>query len=165
MSRRGGILLETVIALALFAAGAIFVLQAMRDGIAAMDRSRQRQEAVDLARSALARLETGIINMEDLRAGRLDPDGSEAELEDVAEASPFIVDATSERSAYAGLSLVEVRLRAANAADGDGPGPILCTLRQLVRLGDDASGEEDFLEDDLLEGLPREIPASDANNG
>lgn len=164
MSRRGGILLETVLALALFAGGAIFVLQSVRDGIAALDRSRNRQEAVDLARSAIARLEAGLINLEDLRQGQLVEgsgdwfdDGAFGESNGGDISTRYVIEALTSRSPYPGLTLVEVRISAAEAGDGSRPGPLLCTLRQLVRLRQGAE-DDGFLPDEIMEDLPDAAP-------
>ncbi|MCA9285945.1 MAG: hypothetical protein KDA22_12050, partial [Phycisphaerales bacterium] len=169
---RGGLLLEVVVALALFVGGALFVMRSICDGIAGRDRSRQRQEAVDLARSAIARLEVGLINLSDLRSGRFAETGSDADGARIGGTGveggsgvgsgsgpdAFIVDASTERSPHRGLTMVEIRVRAAQGGDGTAPGPVLCTLRQLVRLRNDDAADASFLEDDLLEGLPLESP-------
>ena len=55
--RRGGLLLETLIAIAIFVGVATFALGAVRDGILAAERAKLRIAAVDLASSRIAAVE------------------------------------------------------------------------------------------------------------
>ncbi|MFO0874395.1 MAG: hypothetical protein U0575_10530 [Phycisphaerales bacterium] len=143
-ARRGGVLFEVLVAVAVFVAAATMLLGIARESLDAMGRAERRELAVDLARDALSRLATGEINIEDLRAGRFesrrdDGAGADADPPTSAPAGRFRIDVRTERSSFAGLVLVELRVRSADAAADDAP---LCTLRQLVRLGrrvDDSS--------------------------
>ena len=59
--RRGALLLETLLALALFVGAAGYTLVVLRDAIASTDRLERRAEALDLAGSRLAAIEAGIV--------------------------------------------------------------------------------------------------------
>jgi type II secretory pathway component PulJ len=114
-ARRGGVLLEILLAIALFAGAAIFTLGALRNALAGTQRASVRMRAVDLAASRMAGLEQGIEREED---GEPDPDG----LRVVVETDP---------SGFPGLVLATVRVRAP-AETGDGDREVFA-LRQLVR--------------------------------
>ncbi len=147
LRRRGGILLEVLVAIAIFAATAGVVLGMISDALAALSRSQERAAAVDVARSALARLEAGLLTITDLRAGRVtsrldeSPDadsGAEADVgtdrgdrNDDAVRAGLAVDVSTRRADWSGLSLIELRVRRIDADPDSAP---LCTLRQLVRL-------------------------------
>lgn len=145
---RGGILLEVLLAIAIFAATAGVVLGMISDALAALSRSQERAAAVDIARSALARLEAGLLNITDLRAGRVmsrldeSADGGSsaeadigAERDDDAARAGLAVDVSTRRADWSGLSLVELRVRRIDADPDSAP---LCTLRQLVRLREES---------------------------
>lgn len=135
--RRADVLLEVLVAIAVFAAGAALLLTTARESLSALERADQRERAVDLARSVFARLEAGELNVQDLRASRADSDGEGAWRDE-----RLALEASTERTPWAGLTLIELRVRDADAANGTPP---LCTLRQLVRLGrgDTAAGGGD----------------------
>ncbi len=101
--RRGGLLLETLIAIAIFVGLATFSLGAVRDGILAAERARLRIVAVDLASSRIAEIESGLVS----------PYGSEdsvgIDVEEFDEApSPFRIEMEAEPSGFAGLVRVVV---------------------------------------------------------
>lgn len=179
--RRGGVLLEVVIALGLFVAAGVFALGSMRSAASAMTRSAREAIAMDLARSKLAELEAGVITLAELREreGVLDTVGSmsfdDEEAGTTWRGREWIVEIETERTEFAGLTLVELTVREADAGFGGGMGsagaggaegmagwgdeyavspdePIEVTVRQLIRLREDEADE--FEEDDLLEGLP-----------
>ena len=60
--RRGGLLLETLIAIAIFVGIATFALGAVRDSVVAAERARLRIVAVDLASSRIAEIEAGLVS-------------------------------------------------------------------------------------------------------
>lgn len=127
MDRRGGILLETLIAVAVFTAAAALLLRTSTEAIAALDVAERRSMAVDLARSAIARLEAGAVNLTDLRAGRVTPEGEAPALEETL----FRVQVATRRSAFTGLTVVEVAVHDREASADAAP---LAMLRQLVEL-------------------------------
>ena len=59
--RRGALLLETLLALAIFTTAAGFTIMAIRDGSASAERATLKSRAVDMAASHLASIEAGII--------------------------------------------------------------------------------------------------------
>lgn len=64
--RGGGILLELLLAIALFATAASFTLSAMRSALDGIRRAELRARAFDLAASRLAELDAGLVATGDL---------------------------------------------------------------------------------------------------
>lgn len=160
--RKGGILLEVLLSIAIFAGAASFVLGALRSAIDAQQRSLAEQQAVDLAASLMAELEVGSLSLSELREGLPRQLGSienfsESIDDHMSQGLPgWSVDITTQRSEYTGLTLIELTVFRTQPDDGAGAAPgdstIRYTLRQLVRLREaDAQGYE---QDPLLEGLP-----------
>jgi hypothetical protein len=137
--RRGGLLLEILLALALFLGAGAFVIAATRSAVRGVDRAGREAVALDLARSTMAELETGLTTLSDLRdaADGLDRVGT-VTLDDAR----WLLDVQTEAAPFAGLTLVIITVRegaapgAADVEDG-----VSFTLRQLVRLsGADGGG-------------------------
>ena len=163
---RGGVLIEVVLAVALFVGAAGFTLGAMRSVFNAMNREDRRLLAVDLARSLLAELETGMINLSDLRGiidGRIgslrDSPGTMSANSDSGESGQpqplWRVEVHTERSRFPGLSLVELTVRETREQrelDDESGEMISVTLRQLMPLREAAP--EEYKQDELIEGLP-----------
>lgn len=61
MSRRGALLLEVLLSLAIFVGAALAVGGALRRATRGLDVVRERAEASDIAWSAIARLEAGLV--------------------------------------------------------------------------------------------------------
>ena len=97
--RRGGLLLETLIALAIFTAAAGYTLLIIRDGSDAIDRAARRVAAVDLASARMAEIEAGIVSLAE--AGDAGMDGLER-------LDGLQVEVATAPSAFEGLTLVEV---------------------------------------------------------
>ena len=107
--RRGGLLLETLVALAILVMVGLFALAAARDGLSAAERSARRAAAVELAASRLAEIEAGLVSLDevgDLSASSLEED--EFGFEDDPPRWPFTIEVESSPSAFEGLSRVEV---------------------------------------------------------
>lgn len=162
--RGGGILFELLLSIALFVGAGSFVLGSLKSVFQRLERTAQSQFALDLARSKLAELELGLVTINDLHEEVVEGLGSVETFEPPVTAGPFdppewVVDVETERSSFRGLTLVTVRVRLEtfDQAPGTFAGSTdeaLATIRQLVRLhGEDA---DEFLEDDLLDGLPIE---------
>jgi type II secretory pathway component PulJ len=118
MRRRGSILLETLLAIVLFVAAAIFTLASLRSALDATQRSALKNRAADAARSAIASLEAGLLTDSELARGR-------SEQRD----DGLVVDVRTSRGSMPELTLVEVIVRA------DSPdAPRLFELRQLIRI-------------------------------
>jgi type II secretory pathway pseudopilin PulG len=138
--RRGGILLEILLAVAIFAGAGVFALASVKSVFAALDRARREQALVDLARTRMAELEAGFINLSDVRgetplaAGdRLTPGGANEQINDHArgESSPWSIDVRTSRTEFSGLSLVELTVTERSLAM---PDRLSFTLRQLMPL-------------------------------
>ena len=182
-ARRGGVLLEVVIALGLFIGAGVFALGAMGSAASSMSRSARETIALDLARSKLAELEAGLVSMAELREqeGVLDRIGSMRFEDDEAgtlwRGREWIVIVETERTEFAGLTLVELTVREAEPFAGGGGAPatldgwggaedeplIEATVRQLMRLREGRA--ESYEEDDILEGLPMGDEASRFGGG
>ena len=99
---RGGLLLETLLALGLFVATGSLVLRVMTDCTRAVRRAEGLATAVDCARSIMAEFDAGLRPIGDLGEGDL------GELE--APWSELRVEARGRRSDFEGLVLAEVRV-------------------------------------------------------
>jgi len=161
-SRSGGILFEVLLSIAVFAAGASFVLAAARGTLDAQHRSLREQQASDLAATLMAELRMGTLSLTELREGLPRDLGSiegfrERIDQRVASGGmSWSVDINTQRSEFPGLTLVELTVAATGESerrvDESGTEMARFTLRELVRLrGEDA---EEFQQDELLEGLP-----------
>ncbi|MDX9912388.1 MAG: hypothetical protein RBS39_11210 [Phycisphaerales bacterium] len=64
MKRRGAILLELLIALAMLAAAGLAIAGAIERGVATSERGAERARALDLARSAMAVIDAGVASAE-----------------------------------------------------------------------------------------------------
>jgi len=147
-ARRGGILLEVVLAIALFAGAAAFALASVRSVFNTLEQARLLQEAIDLARSKMGELEAGLITLADVRGNEPQQIGSiELKGEDRDASNRWQIDVATERTEFTGLSLVELTVTQSEPAEH----PTRFTLRQLMALRDaDAPEYEAELE-------PREV--------
>ena len=145
--RRGALLLELLLAVALFAGAGTLCLAASKSVFRALDRSRRESEALDLVRSKMAELEAGLINTGDLREEWSGAVGS-FEPEDLDEQPRWSFDVQTSRTPFAGLSLVELTVFEL----AERPDAVSMTLRQLVALRE--TDVEAYEPDELLEGLP-----------
>ncbi len=152
---RGSVLFEVMLSVALFVGAAAFCLSATNSVFGALDRGQRTQFAVDLARSKLAELEAGLVNIRDLRGEWSGAVGSRPEDDQFDQARRWwTFDVSSTRTEFQGLTLVELTVH--ETTDGSTPETgsdlISYTLRQLVVLRE--TPDEAYEEDDLLEGLP-----------
>lgn len=160
---RGGVLLEVLLSIGIFVTGATFTLAASRNVFHAIARTQRKQLALDLARSALAELEAGLITPADLRGevgriGSIDTFG----VEESGRLDPteplWVYDVQTSRTEFTGLSLVELTVREEYESDfmpADAT-VISVTLRQLMPLREEE--EEAYESDEMLEGLPEANP-------
>ena len=156
--RRGSILFEVVLAVALFVGAAAYTLAAVRSVFTTLDQTRRRQEAVDLARSKLAELEAGLISLNDLREG-----GTGASFADGRESAnrggkpvsggdaKWVFDVKVHRSEFTDLTLVELTVREESPVENDS-NAMSFTLRQLMALRQ--SKTPGYQQDEMLEKLP-----------
>lgn len=150
--RRAAVLLEMVIALAIFVTGATMLTQLQTSITRSLDRARLSTEAADLARKTLAELEAGIIELADLRTMRVRTEQSKDRMErefdadELGEPSPWRLSVHTERSPYEGLTLVALTVAhvgetgATTAPTFDEPtsrNEVRVTIRQLMRLRDE----------------------------
>jgi hypothetical protein len=155
--RRGGILLEVLLSLALFVGAAAFALGATRGVLGSLDRARRESLAVDLARAKLAELEAGIVTIAELRddAEGVAQVGSIEAFGDEADDGGRIweIELNTERTEFTGLMLVELTVREVRDAEADDPSRVIsCTLRQLVPVRE--QDDEGWEADDLMRDLP-----------
>ena len=133
MSRRGAVLLELLVALAIFVVAATTLLATFGDVIASLDRGAVQSRAVDLARTRMSEIEAGLVATEDLRSeGRSRPaaagGGSSRDRGEVRDPDGLFVETSVTMNEFPNLSLVEIRVY-----DGVRSAARF-TLRQLVEL-------------------------------
>ncbi|MCA9292154.1 MAG: hypothetical protein KDA25_13560 [Phycisphaerales bacterium] len=161
--RRGAVLFEVVLSIALFIAAAAFTLSTARSVLTSLDASHRRLLACDLARSRMAELELGIIGLADLR----DQDGFGAAAVGSIDVGAMVTtdrdpqsvrwrfDVRTERSEHPGLSVVILTVSEdTDVSDPDASTGASYTLRELIALRED--DPEAYEQDALLEGLPTE---------
>ncbi|MGA1391842.1 MAG: hypothetical protein ACO38W_01675 [Phycisphaerales bacterium] len=156
--RAGGILLETMLALALFVATGSLVLGVMTDCTRAIARAERLASAVDCARSLMAEFEAGLRPMGDLAGGELE------ELPPPWE--DFRVEARTRRSDFEGLVLAEIGVFEAGS-DGAASASIFALRQLLPARGVDVEALEDFDSFEDLAQPPRsgERPSLDEDEG
>jgi hypothetical protein len=140
--KRGAILLEVLLSLALLVAAGLTILGLASQAAASVEAARDRAMAIDLARSALAEIEAGVSS----------PETMSGPVESRVGQGEWGIEVETEPSQFTGLSLVKVRaIRYAGAGSEAETSSV--TLQQLVRLGDDESGSP---------SAPAGVPASGA---
>lgn len=162
---RGWILLEMTIALTVFVFSAFAILGAMGQGVNRAERTRDQAKAVELARSALAKLEAGLGTPQNL-AGPVpawtpesDPGESFDENADVGfdeslpEPTLWEIEIDTLPSDFAGLTHVSVTAVKRPTPESDRVTASF-TLHQLVRL---SAGDADVVGD--LDDISREAGA------
>lgn len=144
--RRGGLLLETLVAVAIFVGVATFSLAAVRDGIAAAERARLRLVAVGLATSRIAEVEAGLVSP--WKVG--EADGLDDESTFDAEDSPLRLEMEAAPSNFDGLVRVVVSVyEEASGSSAANPPRRLARLVALVPdVSADAGGDDVDLEAD-----------------
>ena len=143
-NRRGVILLEIMLALALFVTVSLMILSIINQTLDGLGRSRDRLTAADRAESALAMIESGLARPETLN-GPIQPtrpemDGSATGFDpDDAPPPPdaepeWALQIETEPSEFDGLTLVSVRAYRIDESGAEYDGAPSATLRRLVRL-------------------------------
>ena len=172
-TRRGALLLEVMLALAIFVAGGLAILGLVRGSMLDLDHARQTLHAADVARSAMSRIEAGLANPATLNGpvelwdGRAAAESAYLDAgEDLAmgmddaasvEDPLWELEVDTAPSQFADLSEVTVRARRL-ASPGSTRVVASYTLRQLVRLGrrdEDTVGEDGALLEAIREGEGR----------
>lgn len=156
--RRGGLLLETLVAVAIFVGVATFSLAAVRDGIAAAERARLRLVAVGLATSRIAEIEAGLVSPWSVgEADELDED-SAFDVED----STLRLEMEAAASNFDGLVrvVVSVYQEASESSAADPPRRLARLIALVPDVSGEAGGEDVDLEgdgsasEDSMEGRP-----------
>lgn len=129
--RQGGLLLETLLSLALLVMVGLFALSIARDSVEATERAARRVAAVELAASRIAEIEAGLISLDaigDLADGLAEDSESEFDAS-VEPRWRFVVSVETSPAEIEGLARVEVTVRDENE---QGEGPVLASLVALV---------------------------------
>ncbi len=149
MNRRGGLLLEVMISMALFIGAALVVLRVMSDARTSLQQSAVLQRAVDLAMTRVSELELGLVSLADLRGMGRQERGEFDDLE--ASVEPLGIRVRTERTQWDGLVLVELDVLDPERIDPTGEDFVVHSVRTLVRLSEE--NFDDVEDDSMLDGL------------
>lgn len=128
---RGGLLLETLLSLAILIMVGLFALSIARDSADATERAARRVAAVEVAANRIAEIEAGLVAL-DAIGDLVDGAAGDPDSEFDASVEPrwgFAVTVETSPAEIEGLARVEVTVRDEN---DEGEGPILATLVALV---------------------------------
>lgn len=133
-ARRGAMLLEVLIALAVFVGAGLAIISVLEQSIGAMGRMRDAKQAADLASSALARLEAGIDTPETL-------DGEVPAWEDLSDGSTLVapgggrweIDVRTDSSQFPGVIRVTVEAIKYTNTEGSDTVRASWKISQLIR--------------------------------
>lgn len=181
-TRRGALLLEVILALAIFVMAGTAILAMVNRVMDGMARTKEVRHAADLAKSAMAQLEAGLGTAQSLNGpvkawspeeqGASGPGVGSGAAGAAADDAPPVrgsgvlatmpadsgweLQIDTEPSQFRGLTRVTVKAfkHAAGGPVGEAAGPSY-TLRQLVRLsgkGEDVAGSADSLADQAKKG-------------
>lgn len=128
----GFVLLDLVIALALFVVGGLAVLTQMESGARRVIAAEHRMGAVGVARTAIALLESGAMGDRELNGPATAWATPASEAGDVEPRAEWVCEVELEPSSWPELSLATVRVRRVPAGAEVQDWPVLATLRQLV---------------------------------
>lgn len=146
MRRRGSVLLEAVVALAIFVGASLAVMACVDRATTALQRARGLQRAADLARTAMSQIETGLATPGGLSGPVEEAAGIEGGLvpfaggESGSNESGWELEVQTEPSEFA--SLTKVTITASRKRPGASAAEYSFTLTQLLsleRAGDVAS--------------------------
>ncbi len=134
MTRRGALLIEGMVAVAVFVAAGLAILAAMRGAAHEARRERDLLRAMDLARSTLSSLESGLATPEQLDGPVPKWSEESAGFEDApTEPSGWSLTIETSPSSFDGLVMITVRV--SRGSDRSDQREELYALGQLVRLG------------------------------
>lgn len=128
-ARGGAVLLEVLLSLALLVAAGLTIIGLASQAAGSVERARDRALGLDLARSAMAEIEAGIVR----------PETMGGPVESRVGVGDWGLEVETEPSQFTGLTLVKVRAIRYAAAGSEAEASSV-TLQQLVRIGDDAEG-------------------------
>ena len=108
--RVAAVLFEVLLSIAIFTGAAMFTLRAVNQGLRDLDRTRREAQALDLARTTLAQLEAGLIDLADLHEGEpMDMSGSgggSGAFDEMADQPRWTIETETVRTEFEGLSLL-----------------------------------------------------------
>lgn len=122
--RRGGLLIEMIVAIALFVGAGLVVAGSMRDGVRASLRAIERERATDIASSAFALVEAGIATIDEINGPvpeYEDPDASGNFADLLPPPSGWVIEAETDRSSFGDLTMLTVT--ASRTGPGGQPDP------------------------------------------
>jgi hypothetical protein len=135
---RGGILLELLVSIAIFAAGAALTLTALQSALDGVRRAELRARAEDLAASRLAELDAGLVSIGDLRDSGDGDDDDDALLGDDALAVTIEILPAPGAARGSALSLARATVRAQADVAAGSDGAVLAVAERVVRTKDGA---------------------------
>ncbi len=151
---RGGLLMEIMLAMTIFIGAALAILSAMASAAESLEASRLRQRAMDLARSAIAKIEAGIETAETLNGPVpqwRDEDASSQVFEDeLPPPSGWELSIVTTPFGAGGLTMVEAT--ATRRLDPSGRTLAEATLKQLVRMNPAAADRVGEVDEVTREG-------------
>jgi hypothetical protein len=133
--RRGAALLECVLALALFVACGMAVLALVDHAVDSVATTRDAEEAADIARSAMARIEAGLQTPDTLNGPV--KWGDQTDAAEMSPGSAWALEVSTEPSQFEGLTKVSVKAYKQGVGDTE---LASFTLHQLVRLTEQSEG-------------------------
>ncbi|MEE2908347.1 MAG: hypothetical protein VX527_11030 [Planctomycetota bacterium] len=151
--RRGGLLLEVLVSIAIFVAAAGFCVRATSDVVSAMDRTERRLVAADIARSAMSQLQAGALSLADLREGSVF--GEDSDDDRLVTPGRWRVEVQTRPSLRPSLTVVTLTVE----EDTKSSSPARFVLRELVTLRESDAGT--WEEDELMRDLPMNEPVED----
>lgn len=135
MIRRGSVLLECLVALAIFVGIASTVYSLIVAAARSVERTARIERAADLARSALSKIEAGVETPESLN-GPVESwrDESDGTFDDNPVQTPWVLEISTEPSEFEGLVMVTARAECYEPAGSD---RLVASfeLKQLIALG------------------------------
>lgn len=181
IGRAGIVLLELMVAIALFVGAGLAITNALSMGIDSAIRSERTVAASDIARSAMAKVQAGIATPQTLSGPLVDWDEDEnvwegdrlVNADDLppggrttgpVRTSGWVLSVNTEPSSFDGLSEVVIEVRREDAGEDDPPS---ASLRRLVRLRDapeDTAGDIDALVGEAERGAPRGSGRNSSNS-
>jgi len=145
--RRGLILLEVLLSLALFVMTSLALLSIVSDAVDGLRRSRDRLLAADHARGAISMIEAGLARPETLNGpvvpsaaeatddpGFIGVDPGDAPQGSFVSVAEWALEIETEQTEWPGLTLVAVRAYRIDPEGFEIEGESSFTLRQIVRV-------------------------------
>lgn len=150
--RRGALLLEVLIALAVFVGAGLAVISVLEQSTGAMGRMRDQRQACDLACSAMARIEAGIDTPETLD-GPVPAweEGSDGGVIQGGGGGNWELDIRTDTSQFPGLTRITVQAIKRPGTSGSDAVQASYSLTQLVKAGAGAMDDRGTKVDEIGE--------------